>query len=133
MTFETNTQPRAVGIVNGTPLVLLRLEGALVLFAAIYAYAEMATGWLMFAVLFLAPDVFMLGYAKNSRWGALGYNAGHSYLMPAALFASGWMFSITTLSAVALIWIGHIGFDRALGYGLKYADGFKISHLKSTL
>jgi hypothetical protein len=30
---------------------------------------------------------------------------------------------------VALIWVNHIGVDRLLGYGLKYADGFKWTHL----
>ena len=28
-----------------------------------------------------------------------------------------------------LIWIAHIGFDRMLGFGLKYATGFKDTHL----
>ena len=31
--------------------------------------------------------------------------------------------------AVALVWCAHIGFDRALGYGLKYAAGFRETHL----
>jgi hypothetical protein len=33
-----------------------------------------------------------------------------------------------TLS-VALIWLAHIGIDRALGYGLKYSAGFGFTHL----
>jgi Domain of unknown function (DUF4260) len=31
--------------------------------------------------------------------------------------------------ATALIWLAHIGFDRALGYGLKYEVGFSFTHL----
>lgn len=31
--------------------------------------------------------------------------------------------------ALALIWFVHIGIDRMLGYGLKYPEGFKITHL----
>lgn len=31
--------------------------------------------------------------------------------------------------AVALIWLLHIGFDRAIGYGLKYPSSFKETHL----
>jgi hypothetical protein len=31
--------------------------------------------------------------------------------------------------SLALIWLAHIGFDRALGYGLKYAAGFGFTHL----
>ena len=30
---------------------------------------------------------------------------------------------------LALIWSAHIGFDRALGYGLKYDTGFSFTHL----
>jgi hypothetical protein len=28
-----------------------------------------------------------------------------------------------------MIWLAHIGFDRALGYGLKYVAGFASTHL----
>jgi hypothetical protein len=31
--------------------------------------------------------------------------------------------------SLATIWIAHIGFDRALGYGLKYGSGFTHTHL----
>jgi hypothetical protein len=30
---------------------------------------------------------------------------------------------------IALIWLAHVGFDRALGYGLKYATAFGDTHL----
>jgi hypothetical protein len=38
------------------------------------------------------------------------------------------MNSPLTLS-IAMIWLAHIGFDRALGYGLKYTTGFGYTHL----
>jgi hypothetical protein len=31
--------------------------------------------------------------------------------------------------AVAGVWAAHIGLDRMLGYGLKYAAGFGYTHL----
>jgi hypothetical protein len=31
--------------------------------------------------------------------------------------------------AIPLIWVAHIGFDRLLGYGLKYPTGFGNTHL----
>ena len=34
------------------------------------------------------------------------------------------------LVQIALIWITHIGVDRALGYGLKYPTAFKDTHLQ---
>ena len=32
--------------------------------------------------------------------------------------------------AIGLVWLAHIGFDRVLGYGLKYPEGFKETHLQ---
>jgi hypothetical protein len=31
--------------------------------------------------------------------------------------------------AVAAVWVGHIGADRLLGYGLKFESGFRDTHL----
>jgi hypothetical protein len=31
--------------------------------------------------------------------------------------------------ALAMIWLAHVGIDRALGYGLKYGDAFNATHL----
>jgi Domain of unknown function (DUF4260) len=131
MTLQVDTARPESGVVTGVPRILLRLEGLLVLAVAVIVYARFETGWLLFAVLFFVPDVFMLGYLKDSRWGAVGYNIGHNYLVPAALFAYGWYFDVTEISAIAVVWIGHIGFDRAVGYGLKYAVGFKSTHLSA--
>ena len=33
------------------------------------------------------------------------------------------------LLSIAMIWLAHIGVDRALGYGLKYSEGFGFTHL----
>ena len=35
----------------------------------------------------------------------------------------------TLVLSIAMIWLAHIGIDRALGYGLKYFDGFAFTHL----
>ena len=71
----------------------------------------------------------MLGYLRNTRTGALCYNIGHNYLGPAVLGAVGYLGDISTAQLGALIWTAHVGFDRGLGYGLKYARGFKDTHL----
>jgi hypothetical protein len=34
-----------------------------------------------------------------------------------------------TLLAIAAVWAAHIGFDRMLGYGLKYSSAFGDTHL----
>ena len=127
--METHSQLN--GVVRGIPKLVLRAEGALVFAAATFAFHQLHSGWLLYAILFFTPDFFMIGYLANSRVGALGYNLGHSYLLPAALFTSGWFMAWPLVSSIALIWIAHIGFDRMVGYGLKYATGFKINHLSA--
>lgn len=71
----------------------------------------------------------MLGYLVNKRIGAALYNAGHSYLGPAMLAALGAAIDARTLLLGACIWAAHVGFDRFLGYGLKYATAFGDTHL----
>jgi hypothetical protein len=57
------------------------------------------------------------------------YNIAHSYMAPVALMTLSFGFAAPLTLSVAMIWLAHIGFDRALGYGLKYAAGFAFTHL----
>ena len=122
----SSSQP---GVVRGAVKVLLRLEGLLVLIASIVAYAIGQGSWLMFALLFLVPDLSLLGYLRNARFGATIYNPVHTYLSPAILLAIGLWFGIPVVYQIALVWIAHIGVDRALGFGLKYPVAFQATHL----
>ena len=119
----------AIVIPRGAPQLLLRLEGAIVLAAALAAYAHQGGGWGGFAALFLVPDLSLLGYLAGPRIGAAVYNAGHSHAVPATLAAIAWLVGSPALLLGATIWVAHIGFDRMLGYGLKYASGFRDTHL----
>jgi len=121
--------PEFIGATRGAPATLLRLEGLLVLGVAVAVFHALGGGWLMFAVLFLVPDLSMLGYLAGPRVGAACYNAGHSYLGPALLGAAGLYMSAPLIQQIAAIWVAHVGFDRALGYGLKYTEGFGFTHL----
>lgn len=117
------------GTVTGTPRLLLRLEGAAALAAAVTGYAQLGGGWSLFALLFLVPDLSMLGYLSGPRIGAVIYNFGHSTLSAGGLALAGLLLGMPILLSVSVIWIAHIGFDRAVGYGFKYADAFKHTHL----
>ena len=97
--------------------------------AASAAYALVGSGWAFFALLFLAPDLSMLGYLGGRKVGAAAYNLGHSYILPTMLAACGVVMSQPILLSLSLIWVAHIGFDRMLGYGLKYATAFGHTHL----
>jgi hypothetical protein len=116
------------GVVLGVPRVLVRTENLAIMVAAVIAYGGLGANWWLFALLFLVPDIFMIGYLRGPRLGAAIYNAGHWYGLPVALAASGF-FAHSTTASIGLIWAAHIGFDRALGFGLKYPDSFKASHL----
>lgn len=77
----------------------------------------------------LAPDLFMVGYLKDSRLGALVYNVGHSYFMAAGCLALWWYLDVAAGLPIGIIWAGHIAMDRMMGYGLKLVSGFKDTHL----
>ncbi len=115
--------------VTGSVRMWLRLEGLAVLVAAVFFYRQMGARWVLFAVLFLAPDLSMLGYLAGSRIGAVAYNVAHSYVLPVLLLIAGALSRRCMLAPYALIWIAHIGFDRILGYGLKYPWAFGETHL----
>lgn len=80
-------------------------------------------------LLFLAPDLSLLGYLAGRRAGAATYNAVHTELWPIILAAAGVLADAPVLTQVGLIWLAHIGIDRLLGYGLKYPTAFKDTHL----
>ena len=112
-----------------TPAKLLRLEGLTLFISAIAMYAYLqGNGWLFIALL-LAPDLSAIGYLRNPRVGSWTYNAVHTTVLPLSLFVIGTLSGQTTLAQLALIWLAHIGMDRTVGYGLKYAEAFKVTHL----
>jgi hypothetical protein len=111
-------------------VVLLRLEGLVVAAISAILFARTGASWWLFAALWLAPDLSMLGYVSGQPcWGARIYNAFHTYLLPAVLALAALVLHAHGVLPIALIWINHIGVDRALGFGLKYADGFGFTHL----
>lgn len=95
-----------------------------------YFYDSLRAGWILFVALFLWPDISMLAYLVNAELGSRLYNLVHTDVLPAALAASSFALHRPSLLAFALIWLCHIGFDRLLGYGLKYPTFFKDTHLQ---
>lgn len=112
------------------PRALLHLEGLAVLVGALALYFDAGYGWLALVVLFLAPDLSMLGYLAGPRVGSVTYDVVHTYVGPVALGVVGVLGDYDTAVQLALIWLAHIGLDRLLGYGLKYPTGFKDTHLQ---
>ncbi len=119
----------ADGAVRGGVRMLLRAEAALLFALILWAYGQWGMGWGTFALCFLLPDLAFLGYLAGPRIGALAYNATHALAGPLALLALGVASGERAALAAGLIWTAHVGFDRMLGYGLKYAAGFRATHL----
>jgi hypothetical protein len=117
------------GSVLGWPKILLRLEGAALMAAALFAYFGLGADWRLLAWLFLAPDVSMLFYLAGPRAGAIAYNTAHTTIIPFAALGVGVFYSQGLMISVALIHLAHIGFDRMLGFGLKYGSAFGDTHL----
>ena len=109
-------------------LLLQRLEGGVMLGLGLVAYAWLGQSWLVFALLFLVPDLAMLAYLRSTATGTITYNLVHTYVAPALLALLG--LAVGPLAfGLAAIWTAHIGADRLLGYGLKHSSGFGDTHL----
>jgi hypothetical protein len=100
-----------------------------VLAAATVGYGALGASWLLFAVLFLTPDLSIVGYLRGPGVGSLLYNAAHTYLAPSILAALALAGVVPHAWPFCLIWVAHIGFDRLLGLGLKYPSAFQDTHL----
>ena len=114
-----------IGVVKN----VLRLEGMALFLGALAAYWFIGGNWWLFLILFLVPDISFAAYLFNPKIGSMAYNALHSTIGPFLLAAIGWWMSNAIVQHIAIIWFAHVGLDRAVGYGLKYASDFKDTHL----
>jgi hypothetical protein len=108
----------------------LRCEACVAAIALLTAYHVYYSDWRHFVTFFLLPDLSAIGYVRGPRFGAWCYNAAHTTIGPLLLAAVALrVHPGPAYTQAALIWGTHIAVDRALGYGLKHATGFKNSHL----
>ena len=112
------------------PRWILHVEGAAIFICSLFFYRQGHFGWWMFALLFLAPDLFMLGYLANVKLGSALYNLVHTLTGPLLLLLAGYFLPAPHLIPYGLVWLAHLGFDRLLGYGLKYPTQFRDTHLQ---
>lgn len=125
---RTSSSSADPGVAGGVRLVL-RLEGLAAFFVATALYWQTGYGWGVFALGFFVPDLAIAAYLAGNRIGAIAYNCTHSFLGAVLALLASVYFTSPELFAAGLIWCAHIGFDRTLGYGLKYTTGFAHTHL----
>jgi hypothetical protein len=124
-----STSGTQTGAVTGNALVWIRLEAAAMFAISMFLYYELGHPWWLYLALFLVPDLSIAGYLAGPRAGSACYNVAHSYVIPFVLLGLGLATDRLELVSLVCIWLGHIGFDRMLGYGLKYPSSFKDTHL----
>jgi hypothetical protein len=111
-------------------ITLQRLEGAALLgvclFIGLVVFPTHKLGFFMGLIL---VDISMFGYLEDLKIGAIIYNIGHSIILPFLLAVFALWQQQDLLGMVAVGWLAHIGLDRTLGFGFKYADSFKHTHL----
>lgn len=85
--------------------------------------------WWIWILIFLAPDLSMLGYLINNKIGAFTYNLFHHQLIAILIAGAGMMLKLPNIELAGLVLLGHSSLDRVMGYGFKFKQGFKYTHL----
>lgn len=108
---------------------LLKLEELGQFLLSIILFSQLNYTWWIFPALILLPDLSMIGYLVNTKSGAWLYNFFHHKLVAVAIFTLGFWLNISVLTLFGVILFGHSAMDRMFGYGLKFNDNFKNTHL----
>lgn len=107
----------------------IKFEEFALFLLGIFLFSQLDYAWWWFLVLILAPDIGMLGYLLNTKIGAFTYNLFHHRGVAILLYFCGIYFEIEILQLIGVIMFSHAALDRIFGYGLKYPDSFKHTHL----
>ncbi|MAX70095.1 MAG: hypothetical protein CMC76_03195 [Flavobacteriaceae bacterium] len=107
----------------------LKLEELGMFILGIFLFNQLSYAWWWFLALILLPDIGMLGYLVSTKIGALTYNIFHHKGLAIATYFVGIYFEIELLQLVGVVLFSHASLDRIFGYGLKYKDNFKSTHL----
>lgn len=109
--------------------ILLRLEEIGLIALGFYFFSLTGYSWWIFVLLFLTPDIGMIGYLVNVKTGAFIYNLFHHRGLAAVAVICGIILNEPILILAGSVLFSHAAFDRVFGYGLKYSDSFKHTHL----
>jgi Domain of unknown function (DUF4260) len=96
---------------------------------AILSFLPFQFSWWLWTILFLSPDIAILGYAVSKKAGGILYNIFHHKGVAIAIAIIGFLLKDNTLMLAGTLIFAHASFDRIWGYGLKYMDDFKHTHL----
>ncbi|MDR9415523.1 MAG: DUF4260 domain-containing protein [Gracilimonas sp.] len=110
--------------------LLLNLEELAIFIVSVILFGFVTSySWWIFALLFFLPDISFAAYLINTQVGSWIYNILHHKGMMIALILAGYFVEIEWMLAIGIVFLGHAAFDRVFGYGLKFPDDFKHTHL----
>ena len=96
---------------------------------SIVAFTFLDFRWWWYPALILLPDIGMFGYAISPKVGAWLYNVFHHKGIALLILLLGWRMDLEWIILSGIILFGHASMDRIFGYGLKYPNSFKNTHL----
>jgi len=108
---------------------LLKLEEAVMFALGIFAFSKLNYAWWIFPAWLFAPDLSMIGYVVNPKIGSWTYNFVHHKALAIIIYLLGIYLNNEAFQFAGIILFAHSSMDRVLGYGLKYNDAFKHTHL----
>ena len=108
---------------------LLTLEEIGQFFLSIILFNQLDYAWWIFPACLLLPDLSMIGYLVDTKTGAWIYNLFHHKLVAITVLFIGFWLNHSILVLAGIILFGHSAMDRIFGYGLKFNDNFKNTHL----
>jgi hypothetical protein len=108
---------------------ILKLEEFSMFLLSIFLFTQLHFAWWWFLVLILLPDISMIGYLVNNKVGAISYNIAHHKGIAIVIYLAGLYMHNDIAALAGIILFGHSSMDRMMGYGLKYFEGFKFTHL----
>ncbi|NRD19194.1 DUF4260 domain-containing protein [Winogradskyella eckloniae] len=109
---------------------LLKLEELMMFALGLYLFSLLDFNWWWFVGLLLAPDIGALGYLVNPKIGGIGYNVFHHKGLAILIYLIGIYYNLEVLKLIGVILFSHASIDRVFGYGFKYLDNFKRTHLE---
>ena len=109
----------------------LKIEELAQFILGIVIFSQLDYVWWWFPVLILTPDIGAIGYLINTKIGAFTYNIFHHKAIAIIVGLVGFYFNSPLLILIGVILFSHAALDRIFGYGLKYPDSFKNTHLGS--
>ena len=123
------TPSMATGMTTGAVRAWLRLEGLAAFGLGVGLFGISGGNWLLLIPLLLLPDISAIGYLAGPRIGTFTYNLVHNWAPGFVILGLGVWLASPTILLVAAILIGHVGMDRAVGYGLKLPSSYQDTHL----